>query len=176
MLWWQPNWGKASDQSYIQLLITDHLVSQNWAKPGIIQLAPFSTPRIFLLSDYSLVSFNQASSNIFQLSGYLSDIFQPPPPHTVFQLWEGSHLSNHVDEKVRLRDCVTAPGPHSQKVVTPGVVQRHHDWNPPVLPDSPQCSLSQAATHLCNGQEPILDISRTQWRPQRRKTGVMCCV
>ena len=107
MLWRQTNWGKASDQPYIQPLSTDHLVSYNWANPGIIQLAPSPTLSVFLLSDYSLVSFNQASSNIFQLSDYLPDIFQPPPPHTVFQLWGGSHLSNHVDEKVRRRDCVT---------------------------------------------------------------------
>ena len=71
-----------------------------------------------------------------------------PHPHTVFQLGGGRHISNHVDEKVRLRDCVTGPGPQSQKVATPGLIQRHHDWNPPALPDSSQCSLSQAATHL----------------------------
>ena len=77
------------------------------SKPWYYSTSTFPYPSVFLLSDYSLVSFNQASSNIFQLSEYLPDIFQPPPPHTVFQLWGGSHLSNHVDEKVRLRDCVT---------------------------------------------------------------------
>ena len=66
-------------------------------------------------------------------------------------LEHGHHWPHHVDGKVRLRDGVTCPGPHSREVAAPGFEQRRRDWNPRALPDPPQCSLSHTATHLCTG-------------------------
>lgn len=85
----------------------------------------------------------------------------------------GCRCVRRIDGKVRLGDCVTCPGPRSQQVAAPGLVQRHPGWKPTALPDPPPCSLLQAATHLCKGQEPIPDISGAQGRPQRRKRGVI---
>ena len=85
----------------------------------------------------------------------------------------GCRCVHRIDGKVRLRDCVTGPGPRSQQVAAPGLVQRYRDGKPTALPDPPPCSLLQAATHLCKGQEPMPDIPGAQWRPQRRKRGVV---
>ena len=81
-------------------------------------------------------------------------------------------FAHHIDGKVRLRDGVTGPGPHSQQVATSRLVQGTMTGNPlPFL--THQSAPCQAATHLCEGQEPIHDISGARWRPQRRKRAVI---